>query len=173
MPLNPANFPRPPALERISKHLLVKWPSGETIADTRNGFWVLETHHTPSMHEPSQLIRSMLTPYLAYYIPPSDVKIPLTKTSRSTFCEWKGPATYFTVPPPAVNQRPIENRVWTYEKPTEGFKDIKDYLSFYAGPWECYVDGEKVEPQPGDFYGGWVTSEIQGKIKGGPGTWGW
>ena len=59
--------------------------------------------------------------------------------------------------------------MWTYERPTEGFKDIKDHLSFYAGPWECYVDGEKVEPQPGDFYGGWVTSEIQGKIKGGPG----
>lgn len=59
--------------------------------------------------------------------------------------------------------------MWTYERPTEGFRDIKDHLSFYAGPWECYVDGEKVEPQPGDFYGGWVTSEIQGKIKGGPG----
>lgn len=115
----------------------------------------------------------MLTMCLAYYIPPSDVKVPLTRTARSTFCEWKGPATYFTVPPPAANQKPIENRVWTYERPTEGFKDIKDYLSFYAGPWECYVDGEKVEPQPGDFYGGWVTSEIQGKIKGGPGTWGW
>ena len=46
-------------------------------------------------------------------------------------------------------------------------------MSFYAGPWDCYVDGELVKPQPGDFYGGWVTSEIVGKVKGGPGTWGW
>lgn len=67
----------------------------------------------------------------------------------------------------------VRNRAWSYAKPTKGYESIKDYLSFYAGPWDCYVDGEKVEPQPGDFYGGWVTSDIEGPIKGGPGTWGW
>lgn len=77
MPLNPANFPRPPALERISKHLLVKWPSGETIADTRNGFWVLETHHTPSTHCPTHVrkahadyVSSILYPTLRRKGPP-------------------------------------------------------------------------------------------------------
>lgn len=97
----------------------------------------------------------------------------LKKTPRRTFCEWKGPATYFAVPLPGPGEKFVENRAWTYEKPTERFADIKDYVSFYTGPWECFVDSEKVEPQPGDFYGGWVTSEIVGKIKGGPGTLGW
>lgn len=67
----------------------------------------------------------------------------------------------------------VRNRIWSYENPTESFKPIKDHLSFYAGPWDCYVDGELVEAQPGDFYGGWVTSDIVGQVKGGPGTWGW
>jgi len=68
----------------------------------------------------------------------------------------------------------IKNKIWSYEDPTPGFKGIKGYLSFYANaPWECYVDGEKVEPQEGGFYGGWVTSELEGRMKGGAGTWGW
>lgn len=132
MTLNPATFPRPPLLEKITRHLQVKWATGEIIADTRCAYWVLETHHPPS-----------------YYIPRSDVKIPLNKTSRSTFCEWKGAASYFSVAAP--DGQKVDNRVWTYENPTARFKDIKDYVSFYNGPWECYVDGEKAQPQPGEF----------------------
>lgn len=109
----------------------------------------------------------------AYYIPPSDIQAPLTKTSRKTYCEWKGSATYFSITSPVAANTTVENRAWTYESPTPSFRAIKDYVSFYEGPWECYVDGERVQAQPGDFYGGWVTSEIQGKVKGGPGTWGW
>lgn len=61
----------------------------------------------------------------------------------------------------------VVNRIWSYENPTPGFKPIRVFLSLYAGdPWECFVDGERVEPQPGDFYGGWVTSEIEGIVKG-------
>lgn len=60
----------------------------------------------------------------------------------------------------------MPNRIWSYDSPTNGFEPIKGYLSLYAGPWECWVDGEKVEAQPGDFYGGWVTSEIEGVVKG-------
>lgn len=69
----------------------------------------------------------------------------------------------------------VKSRIWSYESPTKEFTDIKGYLSFYASgvPWECFVDDEKVEPQPGDFYGGWKTSDIEGPLKGGPGTWGW
>ena len=68
--------------------------------------------------------------------------------------------SYWTVPvPESGSSKTIENRAWSYESPTPGFKDLKDHVSFYAGPWDCYVDGEKVQPQPGDFYGGWVTSE--------------
>ena len=74
---------------------------------------------------------------------------------------------------PTDSSETVSNRVWSYESPTKPFAAIKDYLSFYAGPWDCYVDGELVQPQPGDFYGGWVTQEIVGQVKGGPGTWGW
>jgi uncharacterized protein (DUF427 family) len=117
----------------------------------------------------------------AYYLPPSSVLVPLTKTSRKSLCEWKGTATYYSItsPSPAEGSgsakapETVKDRIWSYDAPTEGFKPIKQYLSFYAGPWDCYVDGELVVPQPGDFYGGWVTSDIEGKVKGGPGTWGW
>lgn len=89
-------------------------------------------------------------------------------------CEWKGKATYYEVANPTNPSEVVKNRIWSYDSPTEGFKAIKGYLSFYAGPWDCYVDGERVEPQPGDFYGGWMTSDIErSSVKGGPGTWGW
>lgn len=65
----------------------------------------------------------------------------------------------------------MENRIWSYDRPTGGFEPIKGYLSLYAGPWDCFVDGEKVKAQPGNFYGGWVTSEIEGIVKGKNGNW--
>ncbi|MCJ1292568.1 hypothetical protein MMC34_004119 [Xylographa carneopallida] len=164
-PLNPFTFPRPPLLERTPRHLQVKWQD-VVIADTKDAFWVLETTHPPT-----------------YYLPPSSILAPLAKSSHSSFCEWKGKATYWDIilPKKASSVEDfkggkgdkVRNRIWSYEDPTDGFKPIKDYVSFYAGPWDCYVDGELVKPQPGDFYGGWVTSEIVGQVKGGPGTWGW
>ena len=89
-------------------------------------------------------------------------------------CEWKGMATYWSLKNNQSGQE-IKAKVWSYEEPTRPFRDIKSYLSFYASgvPWECFVDDEKVAPQEGDFYGGWVTSELEGPMKGGPGTWGW
>lgn len=89
-------------------------------------------------------------------------------------CEWKGRATYYEVTNPKNSKDVVKNQVWSYDSPTPGFKDIKGYLSFYASPWECFVDGEKVESQPGNFYGGWLTSDIErSSVKGGPGTLGW
>lgn len=73
-------------------------------------------------------------------------------------------ATYYTVQ--LADGKSIVNQIWSYEQPTPSFEPIRGYLSFYAEPWDCFVDGEKVEPQPGDFYGGWVTSEIEGIVKG-------
>lgn len=110
-------------------------------------------------------ISSSLNSILAYYLPKSAISIPLTATKRSTFCEWKGWATYYNIKSPSNNEE-VSNRIWSYEDPTPGYKDIKSYVSFYAGPWDCYVDGELVKPQPGDFYGGWMTSELEGTIKG-------
>jgi uncharacterized protein (DUF427 family) len=154
--LNPASFPRPPLLEKTTRHLQVKW-NGEVIADTRDAYWVLETHHPPT-----------------YYLPPSSVKVPLLSSSNSSFCEWKGRATYHDITKPGSTSELVKGRIWSYESPTKPFEALKGYLSFYASPWSCYVDGEQVEPQPGDFYGGWMTSDVErSSVKGGPGTWGW
>ncbi|PBP16642.1 DUF427-domain-containing protein [Diplocarpon rosae] len=150
--LNVQNFPRPPLLERTPRHLQIKW-HGHTIADTQDAYWVLETYHAPT-----------------YYLPRSAITLPLTATQKSTFCEWKGWATYYSLASPEKSdtgkEEVVRDRIWSYESPTKGFQDLKSYLSFYAGPWDCYVDGELVQPQPGDFYGGWTTSELEGIIKG-------
>ncbi|MBC6476522.1 MAG: DUF427 domain-containing protein [Hormoscilla sp. GM7CHS1pb] len=148
------DYPRPPRLEDSNKHIQVIF-NGVTIADTRKAKRVLETSHPPT-----------------YYIPPEDVKLEyLTSTPKTSFCEWKGPAGYYTI---AVGEKQAANGAWYYPKPTPSFASIKDYLAFYAQMMDaCYVDGELVQAQAGDFYGGWRTSDIVGPFKGGPGTWGW
>ena len=51
---------------------------------------------------------------------------------------------------------------------------LRDDLAFYASRVDaCFVDGEQVVPQPGDFYGGWVTSHVAGPFKGVPGSRFW
>ncbi|OLN94070.1 hypothetical protein CCHL11_08847 [Colletotrichum chlorophyti] len=150
--MNVQSFPRPPLLEKTSRHLQIFW-KGQLIADSRDAYWVLETHHPPT-----------------YYLPPASINVPLIPTPRSTFCEWKGAAKYYSITAPGDSQV-VLNRIWSYESPTQGFEAIKGYFSFYAGPWDCFVDGEAVQPQPGDFYGGWVTSDIEGIVKGAHGNW--
>ncbi|KAG9254064.1 uncharacterized protein F5Z01DRAFT_636726 [Emericellopsis atlantica] len=166
--MNVQSFPRPPKLEKISRHVRVVW-EGQDIAETNEAFWVLETHHPPSRYLRENPVH-LLTNETAYYLPPSAMKIPLTKLNRKTYCEWKGMATYYSVTSPSSGTT-VSNRIWSYDNPTNGFESIKGYLSLYAGPWDCFVDGEKVQAQPGDFYGGWVTSEIQGIVKGKNGNW--
>jgi uncharacterized protein (DUF427 family) len=128
---------------------------GIAIADSQRTQRVLETSHPP-----------------VYYIPPEDIKIEyLKKTPQKSFCEWKGEARYYTV---VVGDRQAPNAAWYYPQPTPAFAAIQDYVAFYPSRMEaCYVDDELVIPQPGDFYGGWVTSDIVGPFKGEPGTWGW
>jgi uncharacterized protein (DUF427 family) len=128
---------------------------GITIADTRAAFRVLETSHPPN-----------------YYFPPTDVRADaVERTTGSSFCEWKGTATYWTV---RAGERVEADAAWSYPRPTAGYEMIRDHLAFYAGRMDaCYVDEELVTPQPGGFYGGWITSEITGPFKGGPGTRGW
>jgi uncharacterized protein (DUF427 family) len=148
------DYPRPPRLEDSSKHIQVIF-NGVVIADTHRAKRVLETSHPP-----------------VYYIPPEDVQMQyLTRTPRSSFCEWKGQAAYYTL---AVGDQTAENAAWFYPKPTDRFAAIKNYVAVYPGRMEaCYVDGEPVTAQPGDFYGGWITRDIVGPFKGGVGTWGW
>lgn len=115
-----------------------------------------------------------LIPLQTYYLPRESIspQVTLTTTPRKSYCEWKGTATYYSMKNANTGSE-IKDRIWSYESPSPSFKDIKGYISFYAGPWDCFVDGEKVSAQAGDFYGGWMTSEIEGNIKGGPGTMGW
>jgi uncharacterized protein (DUF427 family) len=142
------DYPRPPRLEDSPKHIQVIF-NGVIIADTTHAKRVLETSHPP-----------------VYYIPPEDIKMEyLQKTSRSTYCEWKGGASYYTV---RVGSEVSPNAAWYYPKPTPGFESMTNYVAFYVQRMEkCLVDDEIAEPQPGDFYGGWVTKDIVGPIKGG------
>lgn len=154
------DYPRPPRLEPTSLELLVRH-GGELIASTRRGFRILETSHPP-----------------VYYFPAPDVRLDLLapSTRRSTFCEFKGLARYWTLAPAARGraQAAAPDIAWSYPEPAAPYRALKDYLAFYAGRVdECFVDGERVKPQAGDFYGGWVTSWIQGPFKGAPGTLGW
>jgi len=148
------DYPRPPRLEDSNKSIQVIF-NGVTLVDTCRAKRVLETSHPP-----------------VYYIPPEDIRMEyLIPSLRTTYCEWKGPGAYYTV---VVGDRRAENVAWYYPNPTPAFVPIKNYVAFYAGPMDaCYVDGEKVTPQPGEFYGGWITSDIVGPFKGVPGSWGW
>jgi uncharacterized protein (DUF427 family) len=148
------DYPRPPRVEDTSKHLRVVF-NGTVVAETRRAKRVLETSHPP-----------------VYYIPPEDIKMEyLSRTSRTTYCEWKGRAAYYTL---SVGDKRIEDAAWYYPDPTPGFEAIKDHLAFYPDLMDaCYVDGERVQAQAGGFYGGWITSDIVGPFKGDPGTWGW
>lgn len=148
------DYPRPPRLERAKKHLKIIF-NGEIIAETNRAFRVLETSHPP-----------------VYYFPPEDVRTEfLAENSNSSFCEWKGRAGYFDL---RTGEKIIKNAGWFYADPTENFAEIKNFLAFYPSKMDaCYVDDELVQSQEGDFYGGWITSEIVGPFKGGAGTFGW
>ena len=148
------DYPRPPRLEPSPKRIQVVF-NGVTIADSQNAQRVLETSHPP-----------------VYYIPPKDIQMEyLMPTRQQSFCEWKGNASYYTI---TVGDKQAPNAAWYYPQPTSAFADIKDYVAFYPSRMDaCYVDEEKVNAQPGDFYGGWITSEIVGPFKGSAGTWGW
>ncbi|KAL0481018.1 hypothetical protein AKO1_001436 [Acrasis kona] len=149
------SYPRPPLLEKVNKQVKIVF-NGVTIADTKNAYCVKETSHPP-----------------VYYISPSDLKMEHIKrdTSKSSFCEWKGRCSYWNV---EVAGKRADGIGFSYDDPTKNFEPIKGYLSFYAGPMDgCYVDGEKVTPQPGNFYSGWITKNVVGPFKGSPGTMFW
>ena len=148
------DYPRPPAVEPTSKHLRVVL-NGVIIADTHNAVRVLETSHPP-----------------VYYIPPADIQMQyLAQTTGRSLCEWKGQAWYYSITVGEVREL---NAAWFYPEPEPAFASIRDYVAFYAQRMDaCFVDGERVTPQPGEFYGGWITSDIVGPFKGEPGTRGW
>jgi uncharacterized protein (DUF427 family) len=148
------DFPRPAIAEHVSTHLKIIH-RGVVVAETRRGVRTLETSHPPS-----------------YYFPPDDVAMALlSEADDASFCEWKGAARYFDI---AVAGQIFRGGAWSYPRPTEAFRMLSGYISFYAAPFDgCFVDGETVIPQPGGFYGGWITSKLAGPFKGIAGSQFW
>jgi len=149
------DYPRPPRLEESKKHITVIF-NGVVIAETERAKRILETSHPP-----------------VYYIPPEDVKLEqyFSETPRTTFCEWKGGASYYTI---TVGEKIGTNAAWFYQHPTHPYEALANHVAFYPGKMDaCIVDGEQVQAQQGDFYGGWITNEIVGPFKGEVGTHGW
>ena len=156
MPESVWDYPRPPRVELSRRRVRVVL-GGEVIVETTRAHRVLETSHPP-----------------VYYVPSEDVAAGALEPARGggTFCEWKGQASYFDVI--GGTGRRVERGAWTYRDPAAPFAVLREAVAFYPGPMdECTLDGEVVVAQPGDFYGGWITSEIIGPFKGGAGTSGW
>jgi uncharacterized protein (DUF427 family) len=148
------DYPRPPRLEPVSKTIQIRF-NKVLIADTRQAYRVLETSHPP-----------------VYYIPQDDIQMAcLIPVSGGSWCEWKGAAMYYDV---VVGEQTAGRAAWSYPRPTPSFAPIAAHLAFYAWAMdECLIDGERVTPQPGRFYGGWITSDIVGPFKGVMGSGGW
>lgn len=142
------DYPRPPAVEPSSSRVRVEF-AGVTVADSTRSIRILETSHPP-----------------AYYLPLEDIDVSvLQPRRRTTFCEFKGNAYYYDI---VVGDRIARAAAWFYPSPANGYEQIKDYVAFYPGKMDrCRVDDDPVEPQPGSFYGGWITPEIAGPFKRG------
>lgn len=147
------SYPRPAVAEPAFRHLRIEH-GGVVVADTRDAKRTLETSHPPT-----------------YYFPRDSVAAILRPTAHRSLCEWKGQARYFDV---LVERETLLAVAWSYSSPSPAFAEIRDHIAFYAAPFDgCFADGERVVPQPGGFYGGWITSREAGPFKGGPGSRFW
>lgn len=148
------DYPRPPRLEHSTRRIRVE-QSGVTIVDTMRAVRVLETSHPP-----------------VYYVPREEVRAQaLVPSERRSFCEFKGVASYWHL---VVGERHSLDAAWSYEDPSPGYEPLRGMIAFYPSRVDrCFVDEEAVQSQKGNFYGGWITAEIIGPFKGGPGTSGW
>jgi uncharacterized protein (DUF427 family) len=151
------DYPRPPRVEDVDKKIKVVF-GGVTLAHTTR---VLETSHPP-----------------VYYIPQQDIQTEfLTGSGRTSHCEWKGRASYYDIATKDDITGEVKSEkgvAWHYPYPVPEFEGLKDHVAFYPNRMDdCWVGGEKVDAQEGNFYGGWITPDIVGPFKGAPGTWGW
>jgi len=146
------DYPRPPRVEPCFRRARVEL-GGVTVADSERALRVLETSQAPGI-----------------YFPPEDVSC-LEPNRRRSMCEWKGRAVYFDV---VVGDRRAEAAAWAFPEPVRGFEELRDYVAFYPQSVDaCRLGDERVEANAGSFYGGWITSDVQGPFKGAPGTLHW
>ena len=149
------DYPRPPALEPQAGEVRVQF-GGELIARSNRAWRVLETSHPPTI-----------------YIPRDDVRMELLVPvpRAQSLCEWKGSASYFDL---RVDGHRSARAAWTYARPTQAFVAILGAIAFYPSRVDAaFIGAEQVTAQPGDFYGGWITTAVVGPFKGDPGTLGW
>jgi uncharacterized protein (DUF427 family) len=145
------DFPRPPRIDRPGRTIVVSAGDLE-LARTTRALRVCETASPPT-----------------FYIPAADVDLArLVAAPGRSLCEWKGAARYW-----ALADGPDEPVAWSYPEPSPAFDELRDCIAFYPGRVQCTRDGERVRPQPGHFYGGWITDDLAGPFKGGPGTGHW
>jgi uncharacterized protein (DUF427 family) len=148
------DYPRPPSAEVTDRHVVVEL-GGRVLADTHRAVRVCETSHPP-----------------VFYVPRDDVASgALKRGGGGSWCEWKGAATYWDV---VLVGRRWAGIAWSYEDPSPGYEHLRGAVAFYPGAVDrALVDGEQARPQPGGFYGGWITDDLVGPFKGAPGTLGW
>lgn len=148
------DYPRPPALRHVAEHITVML-GGQVVADCDRAIQILETSHPPT-----------------YYLPRSAfAREALRGVGGTSWCEFKGVASYFDV---LGGEEIATSAAWYYPNPTAGYRELVDHVALYPGRMQqCTVDGETVQAQEGDFYGGWITSRVAGPFKGAPGTRGW
>lgn len=148
------DYPRPPRVDPSTERVVVTH-RGVVLADTTSSLRVLETSHPPT-----------------YYLPRSAFAEGVLQPGEgASWCEWKGRAAYFDL---VVGDEVLPAIAWTYPNPSKGFEQLVDHVALYPGRVDrCTVDGEVVVPQPGTFYGGWITSRVTGPFKGVPGSSGW
>lgn len=147
------DYPRPPRVEPVTATLRIVF-SGRTIAETSSAHRVIETSHPP-----------------VYYLPHEAFRCAVLASTRRSFCEWKGVARYWSL---QEGDRCARDCAWSYPEPSAAFSVIRDHFAVYPSAMDgCFVDGERVKPQPGEFYGGWITGNLIGPFKGAPGTLGW
>ena len=142
------DYPRPPIIVPDSRDVIIR-KNGVEIARSTATLRLLETSHPPT-----------------FYLPRADVRAELVRAGGGSLCEWKGPCTYYDI-------AGLARIAWSYEAPFPEAEVLRDRVAFYATELDCFVGGERVRPQAGGFYGGWITSELAGPFKGDPGTSGW
>ena len=147
-------YPRPPIVVPSTRHVVVRF-AGIVICETRRALRLLETSHPPT-----------------WYLPEADFVAGALRPARgSSFCEWKGSASYLDV---VAGEHVAQAKAWRYLTPSPDFAILVDHVALYASAMDgCFVDGERVTPQPGGFYGGWITRDVVGPFKGIPGSMGW
>ncbi|MFM9973426.1 MAG: DUF427 domain-containing protein [Beijerinckiaceae bacterium] len=147
------SFPRPAIAQPCIRQLSIVH-RGTTVAATKSSVQTLETSHPPS-----------------YYFPPFDVNMTLRPNPRRSICDWKGQAVYLDA---IVAGELVPMVAWSYANPTAEFEMLRGHIAFYVHSFDsCIVDGERAMPQPGGFYGGWITRDLAGPFKGGSGTQFW